>query len=121
MIDLHTHTTESDGTLSPDQLVEEARRRGITVLSITDHDTLSGYDLASKAASYGGIELLCGVEVSGRYQRESVHLLAYFPNGCSDRMRLWIREMQGSRQERNALLARRLQENGIAVSLEEAE
>lgn len=85
MIDLHTHSTRSDGIDTPMELVEKARQAGITVLAITDHDTTSGWDEAIQAAQRVGIGLVPGIEVSTRSEiaegrRISVHILAYLPN-----------------------------------------
>lgn len=84
MIDLHSHTHESDGTSSPAELIEEALRTGIRTLGITDHDTFAGYDQAIPFANRAGIELICGIELSTKlHGRRSVHLLGYFLNGPS--------------------------------------
>lgn len=77
-IDLHIHTTASDGTLSPAKLVQEASERGISVLGVTDHDTLDGLPEAiSTAASYG-ITVVPGVELSTTVPFGEVHVLGYF-------------------------------------------
>ena len=80
MIDLHSHTNESDGTHSPEQLIEEAKCAGVDVLGITDHDTFAGYDQAIAPARDAGIDLVCGIELSTKLHDHSVHLLGYFPN-----------------------------------------
>ncbi len=122
MIDLHSHTNQSDGTFSPAQLVSEAVKDGVDVLSITDHDTFAGYDAAAPHARDAGIELLCGIELSTKLHGHSVHLLGYFPNGCGpDGIREWVEEMQASRKDRNTRLAARLRELGFDITLEEAE
>ena len=122
MIDLHSHTYESDGTFSPAQLIEEAARTGVRILSITDHDTFGGYDQAVPLAAAAGIDLICGIELSTKLHGHSVHLLGYFfaGNGLGE-FREWVREMQESRRERNVRLAARLQELGMDIRLEEAE
>ena len=122
MIDLHSHTNESDGSCSPAQLIEEAVRGGVDVLGITDHDTFAGYDSASAAARDAGVELVCGIEISTKLNGRSVHLLAYFPsNGGPSEIRAWVTDMQASRRERNVRLAARLRELGFDITLEEAE
>jgi len=78
LIDLHSHTTASDGALGAAALVELARREGIGVLGVTDHDTVGGLDEAMGAAAGLGIEVLPGVEISSYYGRQEVHLLGYF-------------------------------------------
>jgi len=77
LIDLHSHTNESDGTCSPAQLVAEAHRAGVTILGITDHDTFKGYDQALPAAAEAGLELVCGIELSTKLHGHSAHLLGF--------------------------------------------
>jgi len=130
MIDLHSHTTASDGTYSPAQLVDEAGRTGVHILGITDHDTFSGYDLALPLAQQAGLELVCGIELSTKLHGHSVHLLGYFldpllktslnPDGFGD-FRTWIGDLQASRRDRNVRLVARLRQLGLNITLEEVE
>jgi 3',5'-nucleoside bisphosphate phosphatase len=123
LIDLHSHTHESDGTCSPAQLIAEAVRAGVRILGITDHDTLHGFDQAVPAARQAGIELICGIELSTKLHGQSVHLLGYFLNddhGLED-FRNWVLDMQASRRDRNIRLVARLRELGFDITLEEAE
>jgi 3',5'-nucleoside bisphosphate phosphatase len=123
LIDLHSHTNESDGTSSPAQLIGEAVRVGVRVLGITDHDTLRGFDKALTLAHDSGVELICGIELSTKLYGQSVHLLGYFLNengGMAD-FRDWVVDMQASRRDRNVRLVARLQELGFDITLEEAE
>lgn len=122
MIDLHSHTNESDGTCSPAELLGQALECGLEALSITDHDTFAGYDAALPLAQEQGLDLVCGIELSTKLHGYSVHLLGYFlHDGGIDDFRAWVLEMQASRRERNVRLARRLQELGMEITLEEAE
>jgi 3',5'-nucleoside bisphosphate phosphatase len=122
LIDLHSHTSESDGTCSPAQLVAEAHRAGVTILGITDHDTFKGYDQALPAAAEAGMELVCGIELSTKLHGESAHLLGYFLDGRNlDEFRAWVTGQQAARRDRNVRLAVRLQELGFDVTLAEAE
>jgi predicted metal-dependent phosphoesterase TrpH len=122
LIDLHSHTDASDGTLTPAQLIETARQSGVEALGITDHDTLAGYDAAVPLARQAGVELVCGIELSTKLHGHSVHLLGYFfhSNELAD-FREWVLEMQASRRERNIRLAARLRELGFDITIEEAE
>jgi len=122
LIDLHSHTNESDGTFSPAELLTAARDGGVEVLAITDHDTFTGYDCALPLARAAGINLVCGVELSTKLHGNSVHLLGYFlrPDGLAG-FRDWVLDMQASRRERNVRLAARLRELGFDITLEEAE
>jgi 3',5'-nucleoside bisphosphate phosphatase len=122
LIDLHTHTTESDGSSTPAELVREAVESGLTALAITDHDTLAGYQAALGPAGEGGLELVCGIELSTKFLRRSVHLLGYFLKaGPSSEFRAWLREMQESRRDRNIRLAARLRSLGMDIDLSEVE
>ena len=122
LIDLHTHTNESDGSCSPRELIEAAEYAGVDALGITDHDTFAGYDQAREAARSAGLTLVCGIELSTKLHGHSAHLLGYFPrgNGLAG-FRQWIRGMQASRRERNVRLAARLRELGFDIRVEDAE
>ena len=74
MIDLHMHTTASDGLLSPSALVKRAFDVGIKTLSVTDHDTMAGIDEASDAAVVRGMKFLPGIEITAVDKRKDVHL-----------------------------------------------
>jgi predicted metal-dependent phosphoesterase TrpH len=122
LIDLHSHTNESDGSLPPAALIEDAVRGGVTALAITDHDTLTGYDLAVPAAQAAGLELVCGIELSTKLHGHSTHLLGYFPAaGPLEEFRHWVRGQQQARKDRNIRLVARLRELGFDITLEEAE
>lgn len=85
--DLHCHSTFSDGTLTPQELIHLAKRIGLSGLSITDHDTLEAYPDAMKHAEEAGLELLPGVELSASHQGQSVHILGYAFSLKSDAIR----------------------------------
>ena len=122
MIDLHSHTNKSDGTFTPAELVAEAVRVGLTALSITDHDTFTGYDAAVPFAKQAGLELICGIELSTRYQGTTLHLLGYFPNTPpSPALRQWLESILEARRDRNRRLITKLQSLGIEITLEEVE
>jgi predicted metal-dependent phosphoesterase TrpH len=123
LIDLHSHTNESDGSLSPAELIAEAARVGVRVLGITDHDTFAGYEQAIVPARDASIDLICGIELSTKLSGQSVHLLGYFPQAGSglSEFREWILDLQASRRDRNIRLVARLRELGFDITLEEAE
>jgi len=122
LIDLHTHTDESDGTYSPNQLIAAAAELKLEALGITDHDTLAGYDAAVEPARAAGLDLVCGIELSTKLRGRSVHLLGYFlDQHPTQAFRDWLTEMQLSRRDRNIRLAARLREMGFNVSLEEVQ
>lgn len=128
MIDLHTHTTESDGSLSPAELVDQACAIGLEALAISDHDTLAGYDGAIERARGAGLELVRAIEIGTRHPEpgkprgQSVHVLGYFLTWAPSRVFLrWVAKIQAARRDRNIRLAARLQELGLDVRLEEVE
>ncbi|MGH9559040.1 MAG: PHP domain-containing protein [Bryobacteraceae bacterium] len=120
MIDLHTHTDESDGSFSPQQLMIAAAQANLEAIAITDHDTFAGFDEAARhAAAFPG-ELICGIELATRYRGRSVHLLGYFLDGVPDgAFRGWLNGVQKSRRERNERLIERLQGRGVDITLDD--
>lgn len=122
MIDLHSHTNKSDGSLSPAELIDLACRHGLQTLAITDHDTVEGCDEAAPHARAAGLELLFGVELSSKFHGQTVHILGYFFH-ChpGDVFRGHLDCLQTARRERNGRLAGRLRELGLHVEREEAE
>jgi predicted metal-dependent phosphoesterase TrpH len=120
MIDLHTHTTASDGTVPPRELIREALELRLEALAITDHDILAGYDDAVPEA--GGLDLIAGIELSTKFGGKSVHLLGYFFAGPpTPEFRQWLRKQQESRKDRNRRLIVRLNSLGLDVTLAEVE
>lgn len=122
MIDLHSHTDRSDGTFSPAELVAEAVRVGLQALAVTDHDTFQGYDDAVPFAVAAGLELVCGIELSTRYQGNSVHLLGYFLNSPpTEDFRVWLELLQENRRDRNLRLIEKLRSLDVDITLEDVE
>ena len=122
MVDLHSHTFESDGTDSPSSLIDKAAAAGVTTLAITDHDTFSAHPAAQARASELGIRLIRGVEISTKARNRSVHLLAYwFHPPVPEAFELWLSHMLEYRRERNRRLAERLRSLGVGIEVAEAE
>lgn len=125
MIDLHSHTNESDGTYSPEELVDLAIQRKLEALAISDHDTFAGYNQALPIAQSRGLDLVCGVELSTRIpgtKTRTVHLLGYFfHNPPSDDFREWLEELLAGRRDRNRRLIETLRQQGIDIELPEVE
>ncbi|SVE35891.1 uncharacterized protein METZ01_LOCUS488745, partial [marine metagenome] len=78
VVDLHLHTTASDGLLKPEEVVDRAHKAGIRNFSVTDHDTMAGVSTAAAAASKLGLDFLPGVEVTAVIDGRDVHVLGYF-------------------------------------------
>lgn len=103
--DLHTHTTASDGTLTPYALVERARVRGVTHLAITDHDTIDAY---SDALPGDGPVLIRGIELSTYWEKTGIHVVGLNIDLDNAELRAGIRQQQAARHERAATIAKRL-------------
>ena len=90
MIDLHTHTTASDGSLAPAALIDAARAAGLRVISITDHDTTAGFETVMDTAARAGVELVPGIEISAVGDGRDVHVLGYFIDPSSSTLRAFL-------------------------------
>jgi predicted metal-dependent phosphoesterase TrpH len=125
VIDLHSHTNESDGTFSPHELVDLASERGLEALAISDHDTFAGFDQALPLAQERGLDLVCGIELSTRVpgtKVRTVHLLGYFlRQPPAEEFRAWLHELIEGRRDRNQRLISSLHEQGIDIELDEVE
>ncbi len=125
MIDLHSHTNESDGTYTPGELVGIAMERGVEALAISDHDTFSGFDQAQPMARSRGLDLVCGIELSTRIpgtKVRTVHLLGYFLHQPpTAEFRQWLNELIEGRRDRNQRLIASLRERGVDIELREVE
>lgn len=121
MIDLHSHTTASDGSLTPTELVARAREVGLSALGVTDHDTIGGLAEASAAAAEAGIDFVPGVEISVDYKPGQFHLLGYFIDPGEPRLAGRLAEVQDNRVNRNRLMIEKLQAGGVPITLEDVE
>ena len=121
MIDLHSHTNESDGTFTPVELVDLAMERGLEALAISDHDTFAGFDQALPVAQSRGLDLVCGIELSTRVpgtKVRTVHLLGYFLHQPPPaEFREWLDELIEGRRDRNQRLIASLREQGVDIEL----
>lgn len=117
MIDLHTHSTASDGTDAPDALVRMAFGAGVDVLGLTDHDTVAGHAVAA-AALPPGMTLVPGAEISCRVDGRSVHMLAYLFDAAEPAFAAERDRIRGDRERRAREMVRRLRELGAPVEWE---
>jgi predicted metal-dependent phosphoesterase TrpH len=122
LIDLHTHTYESDGTLSPRELIDAAVEAELESLGITDHDTFAGYDAALPYARERGLDVVCGIELSCKEAGHTTHLLGYFlREDPGPRFRGWLDQLLEARRDRNRRLTAKLQSVGVDIQLAEVE
>ncbi len=118
-IDLHTHTTASDGTLSPADLVSYAQTKHLEALAVTDHDTVEGIEEAVAAAEHSGLELVPGVEISAEFPQGTLHILGYYIDYRNSSLHKSLGVLQDARAERNPKIVLNLQALGINISYEE--
>ncbi|MDY6781446.1 MAG: PHP domain-containing protein [Cyanobacteriota bacterium] len=115
MLELHCHTTCSDGTLTPTELVQLAVQSGVRVLAITDHDTLSGWSEALDAAQTHPLEIVPGVELSTVHNERSLHVLGFYPN--PDKLNAPLRKRLEGRKRRARAMADKLAALGYPIQL----
>jgi predicted metal-dependent phosphoesterase TrpH len=119
-VDLHTHSTASDGTDTPAHLVRRAKAAGLTALALTDHDTVAGVAEAAAEAARVGLEFLPGIEISASYPRPGVmHLLGYGVDPHHPALRHLCRRLQDARHERNLFLVEELNAVGVRFDYDE--
>jgi predicted metal-dependent phosphoesterase TrpH len=115
MIDLHTHTTASDGRCTPAELVTRAKHAGVTVLSVTDHDTVAACDAAQASCADAGIEFVTGIEITAVRNEADVHILGYFIDPRSPPLLAFLAAQRQQRLERIRRMIDRLRPLGITL------
>lgn len=118
LVDLHTHSSVSDGLLTPTELVGEAARRGLRVLALTDHETVAGLDEAESAARTAGIEFVPGVELNTDLDSREVHILGYFVDRDDPELLAALARLEALRVERIERMVRRLADIGKPLDLD---
>ncbi len=121
MIDLHTHSTASDGVLTPQQLVQHAAEKKLAVLALTDHDTTAGIEEAQREAEKQGIIFLGGIEITVQWTSGEFHLLGLGIKNTSEEMKALIQFLKDARYQRNSQMAQKLREQGVDITLEEVQ
>ena len=119
--DLHTHSTASDGTLTPAELVQRAATCGIGVLALTDHDEIAGLFEAAAAAAAVGIGFVPGIELSVSWGHQTVHVVGLGINAETPSLQAGIKRLGAFRHWRAEEIARRLAKKGISGALEGAQ
>lgn len=118
-IDLHTHSTYSDGTKSPAELVRLASISGVTAIAITDHDTMAGVAEAEAVSVEYGVEVVPGVELSVVHEDLMLHILGYYVDAKQKDMAHALTVLQEARDRRNEKIIGKLQNLGIGATVEE--
>jgi predicted metal-dependent phosphoesterase TrpH len=118
-IDLHIHTTASDGTMSPSEVVRYAKKKGLRAIAITDHDTIDGIAEGLQEGSKLGLEVIPGVELSVDFSKGTMHLLGYYIDHTSVALLEKLAIVQQARAERNLKMIAKLRRLGIEIELSE--
>jgi len=118
-VDLHMHSTHSDGTCSPFELVQLAEKRGLRAIAITDHDTLSHIKETLEIGSVMNMEVIAGVEVSADFTGGTMHILGYFVDPSSDELFDMLERFRTARADRNPKIIKKLNELGLPIAYEE--
>lgn len=121
IIDLHVHSNASDGTFTPTQLVEEAKKAGLCAFALTDHDTTDGVAEAKKAAEAAGIELVPGVELSTEYEGKEIHVLGLYIDITNEALQKHMADFRDSRDNRNVFMLKKLRAEGFDITQEALE
>jgi len=118
-IDLHIHSTFSDGLFSPQKIMEIARERPLRAVSITDHDTVAASHSAAEIGRAFGIEVISGIEIGVAFRNCEVHLLGYFIDDQSEPIKEYARMLMDSREERARKIVNVLRKQGCKISFEQ--
>lgn len=118
-IDLHTHSTFSDGTFTPSQLVEYAEKKGLKAFALTDHDTIEGVAEAKSVKS--NVEVISGVEISTKYDKKEIHIVGLFVDEKSVDLNRQLKHYREKRVTRNFEIIERLNSLGVELTIEDVQ
>lgn len=119
MIDLHMHSTESDGSFTPTQLIQLCKEKGLSAVALTDHDTTAGVAEAMAAGERSGLRVVPGIEINTEYEGRDVHVTGLFINTSSGVLQTYLQGIQDSRIEKNIKTIKRLNEAGLDITEED--
>lgn len=119
MIDLHVHTTASDGQYSPTEIIQKAADKNIKVITITDHDTTAGLDEAQEAGKQLGVTVVRGIEINITFPAGEFHLLGLGLKEPSKSLNIIVENVIKNRNERNLEMIQKMNEDGVPLTLEE--
>ncbi|MCD8134051.1 MAG: PHP domain-containing protein [Clostridiales bacterium] len=118
-VDLHVHSTASDGTCTPTELVLEAKKAKLYSVALTDHDTVSGIDEFMEAGIKYGLRTIAGVELSTEYENTEIHVVGLFIDPENEALLRQLRTFRDNRDNRNLKMIDRLREEGFQITAEE--
>ena len=119
LIDLHVHSTASDGSLTPTEVVNRAAGLGLTAMALTDHDTVSGIDEALKAAKNLDMEVIPGIEVSCIYKENEIHILGLYIDHTNPELLSFLKEASRKRYDRNMEMLAAFNKDGFEITVED--
>lgn len=119
LVDLHCHTTFSDGLLTPEQVVSRARELGLVAVGITDHDAIDGIEKAASCGRSLGVEVVPGVEMSCNVNGVDLHMLGYYLDFRSSDVQEFFAGLRHHRSERARLMVEKMRELGVRVSFDD--
>ncbi|MBL9039838.1 MAG: PHP domain-containing protein [Archangium sp.] len=119
MIDLHSHTTASDGQHPPEVLVDMAAKAGVTTLAVTDHDTVASVEACTVAAKARGMRLVPGIEVSIMLNGREVHVLGHFVDPAEARLATFSENLRGEREKRMVAMVEKLRVLGFPITMQQ--
>jgi 3',5'-nucleoside bisphosphate phosphatase len=119
LVDFHMHTTHSDGSYSPEELMRYCKEKNLACVSVTDHDTMSSFEACRKEAEKLEIELIPGVELSAIFEPGTLHILGYFLDRHNEELVRSLEEIQKARRERNPGIIEKLNSAGIDITMDE--
>jgi len=117
--DLHTHTTHSDGSSSPEELIKKASKAGIDVISITDHDNIKGFKEAFEKGKELGVEVIPGVEISSEISNREIHILGYFFDPDNLELERYLNFFREERIKRAGRIVNKLMNLGFEIYLDD--
>lgn len=118
-IDLHVHSSCSDGTYTPTQLVDYAIKKGLRAIALTDHDTTDGISEAIDAARHTSLTIIPGIELSAAYQGKDIHILGFNIDPDNLHFQERLKTFQKARDQRNRTVIQRMQEQGLQITWED--
>ncbi|WP_027417555.1 PHP domain-containing protein [Aneurinibacillus terranovensis] len=118
-VDLHSHTTASDGTFTPIESIARARKNGLSALGITDHDTVAALSSAIEEGKKQGIEIVPGIEISSVHDGKDIHVLGYYIDYSDESFNQQLESLRNVRNQRNQMIVEKLVELGIPITMEE--
>jgi predicted metal-dependent phosphoesterase TrpH len=116
-IDMHMHSTYSDGIRTPSELIVMAKSKGLAGIALTDHDSMEGFPELSAVAEPAGVEVMTGVELSCEYNGKDLHVLGYGADTGNVALQGLLREFRGARERRGIRIVEKLAEQGVHVDM----